>query len=49
LPTWAERSRFNHFYRLAINTIVPADQAGKIIRVGDEIEVVPAPRAAVAV
>lgn len=23
LPTWAERSRFNHFYRLAINTQVP--------------------------
>jgi hypothetical protein len=23
LPTWAERSRFNHFYRLAVNTQVP--------------------------
>jgi uncharacterized protein YcbX len=40
LPPWAERSRFNHFYRLAINTIVPPDQAGKIVRVGDEVEVV---------
>ncbi len=40
LPAWAEKSRFNHFYRLAVNTIVPADQAGKTIRVGDAIEVV---------
>jgi uncharacterized protein YcbX len=39
LPKWAEKSRFNHFYRLAVNTLVPADQAGKTIRVGDEFEV----------
>lgn len=39
LPAWAEKSRFNHFYRLAVNTKVPEDQAGKIIRVGDEVEV----------
>ena len=39
LPPWAEKSRFNHFYRLAVNTIVPADQAGKIVRAGDEVEV----------
>ena len=23
LPPWAERSRFNHFYRLAVNTRAP--------------------------
>jgi uncharacterized protein YcbX len=40
LPPWAEVSRFNHFYRLAINTIVPPDQAGKILRVGDEVDVI---------
>jgi hypothetical protein len=40
LPDWAEKSRFNHFYRLAVNTIVPADQAGKIVRVGDEVGIV---------
>jgi hypothetical protein len=40
LPEWAEKSRFNHFYRLAVNTIVPADQAGKMVRVGDEVQVV---------
>jgi uncharacterized protein YcbX len=39
LPPWAEKSRFNHFYRLAVNTIVPATEAGKIVRVGDEVEV----------
>jgi uncharacterized protein YcbX len=39
LPPWAERSRFNHFYRLAINTIVPPTEAGKILRIGDEIEI----------
>ncbi|MDB5289022.1 MAG: domain protein beta barrel domain protein [Phycisphaerales bacterium] len=37
LPPWAERSRFNHFYRLAINTLLPAGGGGKAICVGDEI------------
>ncbi len=40
LPEWTERSRFNHFYRLAINTRVPASEAGKVIRVGDPIEMI---------
>ena len=40
LPPWADRSRFNHFYRLAINTVVPATEAGKTIRCGDRIELV---------
>lgn len=35
LPPWADRSRFNHFYRLAVNTRVPASEAGKSVRVGD--------------
>jgi uncharacterized protein YcbX len=35
LPAWAEASRFNHFFRLAINTRVVSGQAGKVIRVGD--------------
>jgi hypothetical protein len=39
LPDWAERSRFNHFFRLAVNTRVPASECGKAIRVGDEIRV----------
>jgi uncharacterized protein YcbX len=40
LPAWAEKSRFNHFYRLSVNTIVPPGQAGKFIRVGDAVEIV---------
>jgi uncharacterized protein YcbX len=38
LPAWAEKSRFNHFYRLAVNTNVPESEIGKLIRVGDRIE-----------
>jgi len=37
LPPWAEKERFNHYYRFAINTSVPADAAGKSLRVGDVI------------
>ncbi|MGL5079892.1 MAG: MOSC domain-containing protein [Microcoleaceae cyanobacterium] len=35
LPNWTEQSRFNHFYRLAINTRIPISEADKAIRVGD--------------
>ena len=37
LPTWADRSRFNHFYRLAVNTRAPETEAGKWVRVGDAV------------
>ena len=37
LPSWAARARFNHFYRLAVNTRVPESEAGKVLRVGDEV------------
>jgi len=40
LPAWAERTRFDHFYRLAVNTLLPPTEAGKILRVGDEIRVI---------
>jgi hypothetical protein len=36
LPSWAERSRFNHFYRLAVNTRAPL-AAGLTIRTGDPV------------
>ncbi len=39
LPEWVERSRFNHFYRLAVNTRIPRSQAGKILVVGDEVKI----------
>jgi uncharacterized protein len=35
LPPNVERSRFNHFYRLTINTRIPISEAGKFLRVGD--------------
>ena len=37
LPQGIERSRFNHFFRLAVNTRVPDTEAGKTITVGDAI------------
>jgi uncharacterized protein YcbX len=37
LPEWVERSRFNHFYRLAINTRIPSAEAGKKLIVGAEL------------
>jgi uncharacterized protein len=38
LPDWVERSRFNHFYRLAINTRIPASEAGKVLAIGAEFK-----------
>jgi MOSC domain-containing protein len=38
LPSWAAPSRFNHFYRLAVNTRIPASENGKVLRVGDAVE-----------
>ena len=37
LPRWAAANRFNHFYRLAVNTRIDHTQAGKVLRVGDVI------------
>ena len=41
LPQWTEKSRFNHFYRLAINTRVPKTEAGKTITLGDKLKINP--------
>jgi uncharacterized protein YcbX len=35
LPSWAPAGRFDHFYRFATNTRVPASEVGKAIHVGD--------------
>lgn len=43
LPAWAERSRFNHFYRLAVNTNLHGP--GGNLRVGDEVHPLNAPAA----
>ena len=37
LPEWTERSRFNHFFRLAVNTRLSANQSGNTISVGDRV------------
>ncbi len=39
LPEWAEKARFNHFFRLAINTQLPAIEEGKTICIGDELRI----------
>jgi uncharacterized protein len=37
LPDWVEKSRFNHFYRLAVNTRL-SNLGEAIVRVGNAIE-----------
>lgn len=37
LPAWAEPSRFDHYYRLAVNTLIPAGENGKTLQRGDEV------------
>jgi uncharacterized protein YcbX len=37
LPPWAPAERFDHFYRLAINTRIPSTECGKLLRVGDAL------------
>jgi len=39
LPEWVASSRFNHFYKLSVNTQLPKSEAGKIIRTGDKVEI----------
>ncbi|MGE3637898.1 MAG: MOSC domain-containing protein [Pirellulales bacterium] len=37
LPAWAPRDRFNHFYRLSVNTRLAAAQSSGVVRVGDAL------------
>jgi uncharacterized protein YcbX len=37
LPAWSPVDRFDHFYRLSTNTRVPTAEAGKLLRLGDEL------------
>ncbi|OKH54565.1 MOSC domain-containing protein [Calothrix sp. HK-06] len=37
LPEWSDKSRFNHFFRLAVNTRIPTSEEGKLISVDDKI------------
>ena len=40
LPPWAPKERFDTFYRLTVNTIIPPSEAGKILKLGDKVEIV---------
>jgi MOSC domain-containing protein len=37
LPRWAPAARFDHFYRLATNTRVAPTETGKLLRLGDSL------------
>ncbi len=37
LPSWANSTRFDHYYRVAVNTRVAGWYPGSTVRVGDEI------------
>jgi uncharacterized protein YcbX len=37
IPDWAEPSRFDHFYRLAVNTSIGPSEIGKTIGIGDPV------------
>ena len=39
LPNWTTPDRFDHFYRLSVNTQVPSSEVGKILRIGDSISI----------
>jgi uncharacterized protein YcbX len=40
LRSWADRSRFDHYYRLAVNTRGVAADAGRFLRIGDAVRIV---------
>jgi len=42
LPEWVAASRFNHFYRVSVNTRIPPSEAGNILQVGDEVQILEA-------
>ncbi|MBW4537513.1 MAG: MOSC N-terminal beta barrel domain-containing protein [Myxacorys chilensis ATA2-1-KO14] len=37
LPNWVASNRFKSFYRMAVNTRIARSEAGKYLRVGDEV------------
>lgn len=40
LPPFAAKSRFDHFYRLAVNTRIGKQEAGKVIKVGMRVKLI---------
>jgi uncharacterized protein YcbX len=41
LPPWSQPLRFNHYYRFAVNTSIPGTESGKMLRVGDRVQLEP--------
>jgi uncharacterized protein len=41
LPNWASRERFNHFYKLAVNTCLAPDSQSFQLKIDDEIKILP--------
>lgn len=41
LPAWADRSRFDHFYRLTTNTTVAETEVGKSLELADSVRTEP--------
>ena len=39
LPPWANATRFDNAYRLAVNTRMDSQEAGKTLRVGDGVRI----------
>ena len=37
LPDWAEESRFDHFYKLSVNTKIIQAEKDSVIKLGDEL------------
>jgi uncharacterized protein len=37
LPAWTAPQRFNHYYKLSVNTLIPASEVGKTLRIGDKV------------
>jgi hypothetical protein len=41
LPNWTASNRFNHYYRLSVNTRIPGSEAGKSLHIGDPVQLSP--------
>jgi uncharacterized protein len=39
IPRWTPEARFDHYYRLATNTRVASSETGKLLRVGDVLQI----------
>lgn len=40
MPDWSGGGRFDHAFRLMVNTVVPEEAVGETLRVGDEVRIV---------